>query len=104
MLHVLLFHFTSIDPAAGIEPDYSDSDNDDSGKSEVEADGLAPPSSDRDNNALSENDWAKIVASAGLFVCCGGIGASLKHNSPEVRCTTDALYFAASNAVVLLGC
>ena len=62
-----LTQFTSTDPAAGIEPDYSDSDNDNDNKPEVEADGMAPPSSNNDNNALSEDEWAKIVASAGLL-------------------------------------
>ena len=68
MLHVFLTQSTSTDPAAGIEPDYSDSD--DENKLDVEADRMVPPSGNNDSNALSEDEWAKIVASAGLFTCC----------------------------------
>ncbi len=54
------------DPAYGVEPDYSDSDSDDAKKPEVDKPDSAQPS--RDSPALSEEDWARIVASAGRSV------------------------------------
>ena len=98
MLHVFLTQSTSTDPAAGIEPDYSDSD--DENKPDVEADGMVPPSGNSDSNALSEDEWAKIVASAGLFTCCDGNG--LWHY-PELQINIYQASVLFCPDVVLLG-
>ena len=90
-----------IDPAVGIEPDYSDSDNDaDHGIPEVEADGLAPPNNNTDSNALSEDEWAKIVAAAGLFTSCDGKG-SLDKSSNGYKTTLKPNCCCYSDCTVL---